>query len=160
MFRFAHGASGINREYFEKHGFECFLLPRVPAAQCRQQTPRLPIRWPRSTPSRENVSTPGDWAWSSRSLPTSVGTNACTASLCARNVKWMYNGRVRDSRWFTISARSMSSGRCPRPSSPPSACPSLFSLNIRALSPANPLQTGFFDSLVRRMKSFKYDGEI
>jgi len=108
------------------------------------------MRWkPGSTASRASASTPDVWAWSSRSLPTSVCTNACIASLCAPNAKWMYNGTYSHS--FTISARSTPFGCCPSPSSPPSACPSLFSLNIRALFPANPLQTGFFDSLVGRL---------
>jgi len=46
---------------------------------------------------------------SSRSLPTFVSISIWTASLYAPNVKWMYNGHC--SLWFTISAKSMSSGR-------------------------------------------------
>jgi len=85
-------------------GFFCSHVCRRHTCGQTESTPAT--RWPRSTPSRESASTPGDWALSSRSLPTSVCTNVCTALLCARNAKWMYNGRVRGSLWFTISAKS------------------------------------------------------
>jgi hypothetical protein len=48
-----------------------------------------------------------------RSFPTSVCRNACTASRCVRNEKWMYNGDYL--LWFTISARSTPLGRSSDP---------------------------------------------
>jgi hypothetical protein len=48
---------------------------------------------------------------SSRSLPTFVSISTLTASSYAPIEKWMYNGRVRGSLWFTISAKSTRLGR-------------------------------------------------
>ncbi len=59
---------------------------------------------------------PDAWGSSSPSLPTSVSISTWTASPYAPNVKWMYNGRVRGSLWFTILAKSTCSGRCSNPS--------------------------------------------
>jgi len=139
-------------EHFAKRRFEFFLLPRVPAAQCRQA-----LSTPGHTMAKIDTEQ-GKCIYARRlGIVEPVFANICvhkrmSASLCARNVKWMYNGRVRGLRWYTISARSTPLGCCPSPSSPLSACPSLFSLNIRALSPTNQLQTDFFDSLVGRLR--------
>jgi len=158
LFRFAHGTSGTYGQHFAKRGFEFFVLSRVPAAQCRQA-----LSTPAHTMARIDTEQ-GKGIFARRlGIVEPVFANLCVHKRMHRFTlrskrKWMYNGRVRDSRWFTILARSMSLRRCPSPSSPPSACPFLFSLNIRALSPANPLQTGFFDSLVGLADHFS--GEI
>ena len=49
------------------------------------------------------------------SLPTSVCTSAWATSLYGPNWKWMYNGRVRGSLWYIISARSTPLGRSTDP---------------------------------------------
>ncbi|HSG41758.1 MAG TPA: hypothetical protein VLA72_01265, partial [Anaerolineales bacterium] len=55
------------------------------------------------------------WGSWSRSLPTSACRSACIDLCCARNGKWMYNGLVRGSLWFTISARSTPLGHGSKP---------------------------------------------